>query len=95
MAHSEWYCPPFSIICVVKNMFYCVERRSKLLSILARRRSAVVMDYVSKPGIFNKEIFYQKNEFENALNSFMTHLKQSGHANYKIDFDLNFNYKFY
>lgn len=76
---------------VVKNMFYCVERRSKLLSILSRRRSEVVMDYISHSNGISKEIFYQKNEFEDTIKKFSDHLVKYGHSAYKIEFDSEHN----
>ncbi len=77
---------------IVKNMFFCVERRSKLLSILSRRRSNVVMDYLSHSNnSFNKEIFYQKSGFEEAITHFSDHLAKQGHTSYKIDFDTEHN----
>lgn len=76
---------------VVKNMFFCVERRNKILSILSRRRSQQVMEYFAQATHFNKEIFYQKKEFETAIDDFSKEMKKAGHISTKIDFDIEHN----
>lgn len=76
---------------VVKNMFFCVDRRNKILSILSRRRSQQVMEYFSQASHFNKEIFYQKKEFEAAMDDFSKAMQKLGHISTKIDFDVEHN----
>jgi len=76
---------------VVKNMFFCVERRSKLLGIFSRRRSEVVMNYISHSTTLTKDLFYKKSEFEDFIKTFTDHLLKYGHTAYKIDFDSEHN----
>ncbi len=79
-------------ITLVKNMFKCVERRNKLISILSRRRSKEVMDYLSvSANDFTKDIFYQKDTFDSVINRFETYLKTLGHANFRTEFDSEHN----
>lgn len=77
---------------LVKNMFVCVERKEKILSVLSRRRSIPVMEYLtSSSSKLTKEIFYQKDLFEQELEKFNSHLATLGHVSYKVDFDIEHN----
>ena len=72
-------------------MFFCVERRTKLISIFSRRRSLIVMDYISSSNNITKEMFYQKAEFEENIKKMADHLIKYGHTSYKIEFDSEHN----
>lgn len=77
---------------LVKNMFICVERREKILSVLSRRRSVPAVEYLASVfGKITKSIFYQKDLFEKELEDFKNYLAKLGHVSYKIDFDIEHN----
>jgi DNA gyrase subunit B len=74
-------------VSVVKNMLVCVERRNKVLSILSRRRSSLVMNYITSGNKITKDIFYNKVELESAINSLKEYLGSHGHVTFRIEFD--------
>lgn len=73
---------------VTKNMLICVERRNRVLSILSRRRSSLVMNYITSANRLTKDIFYNKSELESIVIDLKDYvLKQAAHITYRIDFD--------
>lgn len=76
---------------VVKNMLTCVERRNKITSILSRRRSSVVVNFIAASEKLTPEIFYQKTEFEKLVETIKLHVIKYGHVHVKVDFDSEHN----
>jgi len=79
-------------VSLVKNMFTCAQRRKKLLSILSRRRSELVMNYLANSAHeFTKDIFYQKDLFDEVIGKFTNYLKENGHVSTNLEFDSEHN----
>ncbi|RDB35640.1 MAG: DNA topoisomerase (ATP-hydrolyzing) subunit B [Spirobacillus cienkowskii] len=76
---------------VVKNMLSCVERRNRITNILARRRSLVVINYLSGQLSLTPDIFYNKSDFEKFVDIFKMHILKYGHVFTKVDFDNEHN----
>lgn len=72
---------------VIKNMLTCVERRNKIISILSRRRSSVMMNYITETNKLTKEIFYNKTELESFVERLKEFTSSIGHLFSKVDFD--------
>lgn len=75
----------------VKNMMVYVERRERLLSLLARRRTSIVVNTLASQDIWTTELFYKKQQFEEACQGIVDIVKEVGHVSYRIDFDEEHN----
>jgi DNA gyrase subunit B len=76
---------------IVKNMLTCVERKNKIMSLLSRRRSSIVLSFLASSSELNAEIFYKKDSFERFIEKIKNHILKFGHVSVKIEFDSEHN----
>jgi len=75
----------------IRNMMSCVERLSKTLNILSKRRSKEFLEYLSNNKDFSQEVFYKKESLNALLEAFREKIGPYMAYKYDIDFEPEHN----
>ncbi len=76
---------------VVNNMLICVERYNRIFNILSRRRSGLMVDFLSGNVELNAALFFDKEKMTNFIAEMSDYISQHGHMQSLVEFDTEHN----
>ena len=75
----------------IKNMLTCVERYNRIFSMLARRRTKLIMDFLVSHAEFQPGLFFQKEKITQFVAELVDQVSGIGHILTNIEFDNEHN----